>query len=175
MGDFNLAIGATLRSEGSSLNNNPVTREYSKFGITVGFLKSVYTDLNPMQIREAIRNMSEPQATALYKAVIWDRQRLDQIESDNLAAKVFDICVSLGNKAAITLLQESANDCLVEQLNIDGKLGAASISAVNSIPEVVLYAAFVERVEARYRALAAANPKNAVFLAGWLARLRNEG
>lgn len=175
MANSKLPIEATLQAEGSALNDDPNTGEYSRYGISAVFLQSVHREWAALTVRNYIFALTPAQATVLYQTYFWDRLRIGLLLDERLAAKVFDLAVNMGPggkraPGAITILQDAANDYAGERLIVDGILGAQSILAINTQPAAALYENYTRRIRERYIAIAR-NPKNARFLAGWLARL----
>jgi lysozyme family protein len=113
-----------------------------------------------------------PAVAAFYRQNFWN-QRLVGLVSAPVAAVTMDACVNEGVSVGVRLLQEAVNDCNPtggHALNEDGQLGPATVSAANTCDPVKLLAAFMDARQTRYRALVDANPADAPYLAGWLAR-----
>ena len=70
----------------------------------------------------------------------------------------------------IRILQNSCND-FSAGLIVDSKMGEATISACWKIPPQDLAKSFLSKSKARYAAIAARNPSQAVFLEGWYNRV----
>lgn len=128
-----------------------------------------------------VRLLTRGDAKYLYHRCFWLR-----LEADSWAQPVgemlFDQAVNGGMVAAKKLLQRAINACLTKYrlnmppLNVDGVLGdktRAALEAVVRVPAAGMAAiviAFRDATKARYRAIAAANPSQKRFLAGWLNR-----
>jgi len=73
----------------------------------------------------------------------------------------------------LKLLQQAVNSFHEgNPLTVDGGLGPVTVLAVNAVNPATLVAAFQQAQEDHYRAIVAANPADAKYLAGWLARAR---
>jgi lysozyme family protein len=97
----------------------------------------------------------------------------DQLTSDEVAKRVFDMAVNAGERRAVRLLQESINswggfeDGVLKE---DGKLGKDTVELTNACNADGLVAEFSNNRCNYYRSLAAANPADEQYLAGWMAR-----
>ena len=105
---------------------------------------------------------------AFYAAHFWNTW-LNQIESDEVAKRVFDAAVNMGGGTAVRLLQSAVN-ALGGNLAVDGQLGPATVTAVNSVSASALVAEFQSDRAAHYRFIVLNNPSLQRYLAGWLAR-----
>lgn len=83
---------------------------------------------------------------------------------------VFDMSVNNGVHAASVCLQQVlgfvATDC-------DGMIGANTLAALALMDANVLAQKLLDARAAMYRIIAANNPKNQVFLEGWLNRINS--
>jgi lysozyme family protein len=99
-----------------------------------------------------------------------------QLTSDEVAKRVFDAAVNAGSVAAVKCLQEAVNfDCEYHmcphaQILVDGCWGPVTVEAANNCDPVDLVSAFQQARVAHYKAIVAANPADAVYLAAWAAR-----
>jgi len=111
-----------------------------------------------------------------YERNFWN-QWFAQIDSDEVAKRVFDMTVNGGAGTEIKLLQQAFNAVAAQtastaHLTVDGQLGPATVTAVNAVNLATLVAAFQKAQEDHYRAIVSANPADAKYLAGWLARAK---
>ena len=65
---------------------------------------------NGVSNKQAIRDMSEEDAVALYKDKYWEHPRFDEINDDNIGRKVFDMGINLGTPRATRMLQKSVRE-----------------------------------------------------------------
>ena len=65
---------------------------------------------NGVSNKQAIRDMSEEDAIALYKDKYWEHPRFDEINDVNVGRKVFDMGVNVGTPRATRMLQESLSE-----------------------------------------------------------------
>jgi len=166
MADFQPAVSATLANEGG-FYHNPVTGEIVNHGITLKFVQS--SGYKPDADEAFIQNLSVDEASAIYRKYFWGRYNIGAINDQSLANKTFDLTVNMG-PAALKILQSAVNAC-GGQCAVDGVLGPASITQINSLDPVKLLAEFKLLAAQRYRDIAAGNANLAGDLSGWLARL----
>jgi len=94
-----------------------------------------------------------------------------QLTSDDVAKRVFDAAVNMGEETAVKLLQQAVNSFHVgNPLTVDGGWGPNTLTAVNAVNPATLVAAFKNARCAHYEAIVAANPAKAKFLNQWIAR-----
>jgi type VI secretion system secreted protein VgrG len=123
------------------------------------------------QIAAIAQNERGAAVEAFYEANFWDSW-LEQIQSPEIAKRVFDTGVNAGRGTAAKILQEAVNVVLIHPPFIaeDGLWGPATVAAVNAADPVALQTAFIEGRCARYNEIEQNNPADEKYLAGWLAR-----
>ena len=181
MADFNKAFEYLMGNETFVRNGvvishyeNPATGEISNWGISLAWLKTI----DPEATADTVRNLTRESASDLYEKYWWKANHLDLLDSDNLAAKMLDICVNCGSGTGIKMLQTALNEPMenpAEHLVVDGVIGPKVVAAVKldtatAIGEYGLLAALVSLLEDHYRAIAAKNPVHEADLPVWLAR-----
>ena len=134
--------------------------------------------------RGAMRDMPRDEAAAIYRRLYWLRPQFDQVASrtPRVAAELFDTGANMGPAVAATFLQRALtalnrNGKDYPDLVPDGRLGAASIAALDAFLDVrglrggetVLLRALKALQGERYLRLAEKRPANEAFLYGWLA------
>lgn len=174
MSTFQNAIGIILRHEGGYVNNPNDPGGVTNFGISLRFL-SQHPDIGDFDHdgdvdAEDIKNLTPEQASTIYKNLWWDEFNYGNINSQQVATKTFDLSVNMGAKRAHMLLQTAVNNAFGLKLTVDGALGNASFSTLNSIgdehiPDLIT--AFCDATWAYYQSLIAKNPKLQVFAKGW--------
>ena len=115
-----------------------------------------------------IAALTEADAAAIYRRDWWDRFGLGRLPAP-LGAKLLDAAVNIGIESAVRALQRAlraAGGHLAE----DGKLGPETIDAAHALAPGTILPALREALAGHYRLVAARNPAEARFLAGWLAR-----
>lgn len=167
--NFVAAIGPVLAHEGGfqAAPDDPGNWTGGKVG--AGELKGTKFGISAAQYPALdIAKITIDEATAIYRRDWWERFGLARLPQP-LAAKLFDAGVNIGMANAVRALQRALRACgamLVE----DGKLGEATLGAAVAITPDKLLPALREALAGHYRLIAAHNPAEQRYLAGWLAR-----
>lgn len=164
MGNFTKAVEKVLEHEGGYVNNPADTGGATNFGIT----KRVYESFigRPVSLTE-MKVMPKGNAVAIYKANYWDKVKGDFIKSYSKAFILFDQAVNRGPSSAIKQAQR------ISGALPDGVIGPKTIEAINKMNEKSFIDNFVIESEKFYRSLVARKPSQAVFLNGWLNRVKS--
>lgn len=182
MSDFSKCITKTLQYEGvSSTSTGYVDHPLDKggatnFGISLSFVKDTGDietfDTNGDMILDKtdIKNMTFEQAVKAYKKYFWDYYDLDSIEDNKKCFLIFDSAVNHGLKGATRLVQKTLSE-LGYPIKVDGIYGPKTKSALIECPVDDFIRVFQEKRTALYNAIVKNNPKQKVFLKGWLNRI----
>jgi hypothetical protein len=114
----------------------------------------------------------KPLVKQFYENHFWNKWYA-QLVSDEVCKRVFDFAVNGGSGAAVRCLQQAVNSLAGTgwaQLVDDGDWGPITVDSVNSADPVALVAAFQAQRISHYKAIVAANPSKAIYLATWIAR-----
>jgi lysozyme family protein len=107
---------------------------------------------------------------AFYYNYFWN-QWYAQLNSDDVAKRVFDAAVNMGPGTAVKLLQQAIDNCAKAfVVSNDGIWGQLTVGHANICPPDRLVAAFQQARSDHYRAIVAADASKAPYLATWLAR-----
>ena len=155
MARFEDAIETVLRHEGGFVDDPADAGGETKYGIS----SRAYPGVD-------IAGLTKEQACEIYKRDYW---QYDGIENQEVATKVFDLAVNMGQKQATKLLQRAANVCGAV-LRDDGLLGPATVLAVNGSKPDCLLTELRAQAAMFYCELALKNPSQGRFLRGWLRR-----
>ncbi len=160
MSKFDTAIKTILKHEGEYVNNPADPGKETKYGIS----KKSYPDID-------IKNLTLAEAKMIYLRDFWDKYKYEWFDSQEIAIKVFDICVNMGPKQAHKILQRAINLCFDNNLTIDGILGQKTFDSTNKVFNVErllrgisIYQAFF------YKNLIQRKPAMKIFINGWLKR-----
>ncbi len=186
---FEEAVTEVLRREGGFVDHKADKGGATNYGISLRFAlaegrvdrnRDGFADLDLDMDGDIdgadIRALAVGDAKALYRRCFWDRYGCAAL-TPPLDGMIFDQAVNGGGLAAIRMLQRVLNDLGASPpLLPDGQLGPRSHFAVQQLirtpgiglARIVLR--YREEVKRRYRAIAAADPSQKVFLAGWLNR-----
>ena len=153
MKSFKEIIKKVLEHEGGYVNDPKDLGGETKYGIT----KRFYPDID-------IKNLTIEQATEIYKKDYWDKNKVESLPQ-NLWHIYFDMCVNMGKRTAVKVLQRAANN-KGRNIDVDGGLGPATIGALKGV-ELDRVRAF--RVK-YYVDLITARPEQEKFFLGWFRR-----
>jgi lysozyme family protein len=161
MADFKTAFLFTLQHEDST-RSGKVTVDAggrTRFGIAEKFHPDLTEEFFTGPAEDALA-----EAEKIEEREYWDRMRLGEVESQNVANKLFDMGVNMGVRQASVYAQRAAH--VVE----DGAIGVKTLAAINAANPTAYYQALCELSATHYRHVAAVNPAEAVNLAGWMKR-----
>lgn len=150
MADFNLAIDKTLAYEGGYTDNPNDPGGATNWGITLSVLQAQGSlgdiDGDGDVDKEDVKIMPKETAMAIYKETYWNG---DDLVSQAIAEKNFDMGVNMGTGTAGKYLQQAAVMC-GQSLVADGKVGQKTIAAVNACDESALMTALCDVQENHY-------------------------
>ena len=153
MKNFNEIIEQVLEHEGGYVNDPKDLGGETKYGIT----KRFYPDVD-------IKNLTIEQAKEIYRKDYWDRNRVETLPQ-NLWHIYFDMCVNMGKRTAVKVLQRAAVN-RGRNIEVDGGLGPMTIKALKGVE--------LDRVRAYrvkfYVDLITAKPEQEKFFLGWFRR-----
>lgn len=115
-----------------------------------------------------IAGLTPAAAAAIYASDYWLRYRLDRLPPA-LAPKALDTAVLIGPQEAIRLLQQAV-DAAGAPCASDGAIGPDTIAACRRAPAGRVLERYRALLVEHFVALAAANPGQRRFLAGWTRR-----
>ncbi len=149
----------------------------TKYGITPATLAH-YLRRHPTQ--QEMKNLTKDVALDIYEQEYWDRYRLDEFDSHDLAEIVADGIIQHGpgdegDTGGVTLLQQTLND-LGEDLEVDGILGSLTVAATNRQSKInggLLYNLYRDSRLKYYEWLALQDPRKLSVLPGWKNRINN--
>jgi lysozyme family protein len=95
MKTFKEIIEKVLEHEGGYVNDPKDLGGETKYGIT----KRFYPDID-------IKNLTIEQATEIYKKDYWDKNKVESLPQ-NLWHIYFDMCVNMGKRTAVKVLQRA--------------------------------------------------------------------
>jgi lysozyme family protein len=153
MKTFDEIIEKVLEHEGGYVNDPKDLGGETKYGIT----KRFYPELN-------IKELTIEKAKQIYKDDYWDKNRVESLPQ-NLWHIFFDMCVNMGRRTAVKVLQRAAVN-RGKDIEVDGGLGPATIGALKGVE--------LDRVRAYrvkfYVDLITSKPEQEKFFLGWFRR-----
>lgn len=164
-------IDDVIKAEGGYANDPNDSGGETMYGITKATAKANgYTG--------EMKDMPRSVAVVIYRTQYVTApgfEKVIQLSAD-VAAELVDTGVNMGPSWAGKFLQRSLNALNSSGLDVDGKVGPASIAALKSYltkrgsqGETVLLRALNSLQCTRYIELTEANSKNATFIYGWIA------
>ncbi len=175
MADFSTAFQWAMNSEDSQMacavvpDSTPAGCTgpcYAISGINSGLWPADFANISALPQSSRLDAVQ-----AFYQAHYWN-DWFAQLVSDEVAKRVFDFSVNGGSGTAVKTLQQAVN-ALGGNLTVDGGWGPHTIAAANAADQAALVQAFIAARVAHYQAIVAANPADAQYLKGWLARAQN--
>lgn len=172
MADPKLAVQFVLRQEDARLAGTITNGAHDRGGLTRFGLCAKF---HPELVVQGFFSPAMPAAAALplaeraYEVCYTGPLFLDQIRSQAVANALLSFAVNEGNHQAILLLQKAAIGGGAP-LSPDGRLGPATVAAVNAANPAALLARYGELEADFYRRLAASDPSQQANLNGWLNR-----
>lgn len=171
MSDFSIAMKFVLKNEGGYVNNPKDPGGATNFGISLRFLRTIDksdADINKDGIVDIndIASMTVDDAVRLYKKYWWDNYNYSLINNQDIATKVFDICVTMSPLRCHKMFQRAIMATTYVSIDCDGAIGKRTIKAVNNCKDSEeLLNIFKYLVADYYRSL-----NNSTFINGWLKR-----
>ena len=151
---FDEIIERVLEHEGGFVDDPDDLGGQTNFGIT----KRFYPDVD-------IKNLTVAEAEQIYYKDYWKKNSCDKMP-DQLKHIYFDMCVNMGKRTAVKILQRSANNKNSKNIDVDGGLGKMTLEAVKNVE--------LERVRAYrvkyYVDIVNNKPEQEKFYYGWFRR-----
>ena len=167
MADFKKAIAFVLSHEDPGLTGK-VTHDSggtTRYGISQKAFPAV-----------DVAALTLDQAEEIYREHYWTKVRGDEIDDEDVAAKLLDMAVNMGARQAVVLCQRAINAIsegpLTNRLTEDGAMGPATLVAINQCRPQVLLHTLRGLCAAFYLHVATVKTSEARYLDGWLARAR---
>ncbi len=168
MAKFEPSLQLVLSHEGAFVDNPNDRGGPTQNGISLRFYKkrikmdATVEDLKALTINDI---------AGIYRQFFWERSAFEDIVSQKICDKVFDLAVNTGQ--GISILQKALNSFLNIHLIVDNVLGYYTLNAVNSIDVEKFYPCLIDQARLYYRSIIEKNPSQLIFYKGWLNRLKN--
>ena len=179
MNNFEFALENTLKHEGGYNDVQGDAGGATNWGISLRFLKDLHKSASWVDVdgdgdvdKNDIKSLTKENASKIYYTEFWLKNKCDKIIDVNIAAKLFDMSVNMGNKQAAKLLQ-LALKLAGHELIADGILGAKSLEAINKTNPIELMVFLKYQCINFYLKLVETNPAYQKFIRGWLRRAVN--
>lgn len=171
---FTRAIAFTHPAEGGYVDHPSDRGGPTKWGFSLKFLRRIGFDADGDgdTDRDDVRLMKPNQARLLFKIYFWNPVMADRLPWP-ICLLVFDAAVHHGPSRSARMLQESVNLQARELLAVDGLIGPMTLRAVKGVDPVRLGRGLLDIRRQYMRAIVADDPTQAVFIDGWLARVKD--
>lgn len=162
---FNAAFLDVVSLEGGVSNHPDDQGGLTKWGIS----QRAFPDVD-------ILNLTEEECKRIYKEHYWDPLHLDEIQSADVCAELFECGVNQGIGWAAINVQEALN-FLGVNVRVDGRLGQATVAAINAYTlkssdhRRALVIAMNGEEYNRYKQIVKNNPSQIIFTRGWMKRI----
>ena len=180
---FQWALQNVFHHEGGFVNHASDPGGATNFGISVRYLVA-RGDLDRNGVLDGdldhdgdvdiddIKGMSVEQATEFYRTGFWIPSKCDQLSSELLAVKIFDMVVNMGQVRAWRIAQTAFNLVSNMPLLVDGVVGPSTIKAFNDkyARDYVILEQLRSQQAYFYTDLIKENNKLVDFKTGWLRR-----
>jgi len=164
--DFSKLVNEVLNFEGGFVDDPVDPGGATNRGITWNtWQNSAQIVLGVSPTLENLKDLSETEAAAIYKALYWDKIRADDITDGDVRFLLFDFYVNAGGNA-VKVLQRTLRQ-LDMDISVDGAIGSITIDAINSADAIQLYNNFKENRINYYTSIVEKNPNLNKFLNGW--------
>ena len=151
---FEQIIGDVLEHEGGYVNDPYDKGGETKFGIA----KRWFPDLD-------IKNLTKSDAVNIYYNNYWKPSKADFLPND-LKSTYFDMCVNMGQRRAVKILQQAINSRKINKIDEDGVIGEITIDNAGRVSK--------RRLQAYrclfYSKLISEDPDQERFFYGWFKR-----
>lgn len=131
------------------------------FGITQTFIQQIST-MNAVEAANYVKHLDRDSAREIYRKHFWVHYRLGEVESPRIAKALLFAIVNMTPYKAIALAQQACNMHAAVSIVVDGVMGKATLSALNSLGdarEEAWLKTFSDLLTLRYIQLAASSPE----------------
>ena len=174
MAEFAPAFARTMKFEDDPGEPGRVTSEPSGCRARFGINEDAHPEM-PQDFWTAPADQARAQAEKVYSQDYWDALNLDQLDDQDVAAKIFDMAVNMGTRQASLYAQRAVNFLAEMQgsacrIAVDGVIGPRTVDRLNAVDAAALLQELRNFSKAHYEHVAAANPRFAAWLEGSLKR-----
>lgn len=176
MADFSKAIPHVLKYEGgyqASPNDSGNFYNGKLIGTNRGITPNAYfAAYKKVPTIDTIKAITPQMAQDIYKRLYWDKIPGNGIKNDSVALLMLDTVVNSGT-AHVKTFKMVANLTAGKKIMAETAtpLTSVELDLLNSLPQKKYFDNLKGVRESFYKKIASDNPKNAVFLQGWLNRL----
>lgn len=171
---FEGILKKTLKWEGGFTDDPDDRGGATKFGITIGTLRSLQEDLDKdgKISTEDVQSLTFEKAAEIYKEHYYLEPKFHLL-NEAIQPVIFDMGVNHGPKRATLMLQHVINQSGIAQISEDGVLGKITARAADNAYQHMghyLINALCDERQAFYNRIVANNPSQKKFISGWTNR-----
>jgi lysozyme family protein len=167
MADYKTAVAKTLVHEGGFQKDPDDHANWSSGVIGEGELIGTKYGITALDMPGVIiENITEAQAIAFYAEHYW-KPGYSQIQSQEIADKVFDMGVLFGVGVAVSLLQ------LTLGVHVDGVFGGETLDSANGADPASLLESYKAHLITHAFNIGTANPHERKDIPGWGVRINS--
>ena len=164
---FNKFFDYLLFIEGNYSNHPDDKGGETKYGITKETAGSY-------GYKGEMTDLTKALAQKIYEKKYYKAYKIDKIKNDKMDLSIFDFVVNSG-KYGIKKAQEAVNKVYGKNVLIaDGIIGLQTVKYLNLVNSEKFLAEYHKLQIEYYNAVVKSNPKQKVFLAGWLNRVKRK-
>lgn len=172
---YQWAFQVVMHHEGGFVDHSNDPGGTTNYGVSLRWLRSIGEDLDGDGDvdEDDIRAVTPSIAKELYRLHFWQPARCDEIVSDLLATKIFDMAVNMGQRQAYRLVQRAVNTVHSRGvLTVDGLVGPATLDALNQAvrTDYLVLVEIRKRQAEFYEGLIQEKPHLSAFRLGWRRR-----
>jgi lysozyme family protein len=160
-------IEEIIRREGGYVDHPADRGGPTNWGITI---KTLSEWRGTQQTAADVQALTRDEAARIYLAEYVTRPRFGEIADAALRELVIDTGVLHGRARAGRWVQETLNRHFGTRLKVDGAVGPLTLAATNAAPARPLFARLLIRRLQGFADLVQADPRQLVFLEGWVVR-----
>jgi len=165
MARFDNIFQTVIGLEGGYSNHAQDSGGATKYGITEQVARRNGYDGN-------MRELPLKTAKNIYYQKYWIEPQFHKIKEYSIAEELFEQGINLGTSQATKNLQKSINLVCDKSLTVDGIIGSKTLKAYNKCKHKDDIYTMLNMLQARrYIEIVENNPKQKVFLRGWLRRV----
>ena len=161
MADFGPALDFMLPHEGGYSDNPADHGGPTMYGITE-------TTARRHGYLGDMRNLPKETAAGIYQGEFWPG--LDQLKSQAVASKIFDLRANFGVAGGNRLAQVAANELVEPPTTVDGMWGPDTVATINAADPAAMLYELATAAANRYQAIVNNDPSQETFLRGWMRR-----
>lgn len=161
MTNFDHAIEYILENEGGYACEPYDPGGATNFGISIHMLATARKTAVTI---DDVKDLTLDEAKQIYKTYFWNELKLEEIPL-SIGTAIFDMAVNMGQGKATMCAQLALGNS-----SVDGILGKRTLDQLKFVDRFEFLYAFIGQIQDFYCNIVIKNPKEIVFLKGWIRR-----